>query len=70
MHQRELVRRCPDAKEKIHLLKPYGVPTGQQDENPNIPDPIGKPMEIYEVCFSVIREAIARIEKSLGISIS
>ena len=68
LHQRELLQRFPGAKDKVHLLKPYGVPRDQQDENPNIPDPIGKPMEVYEVCFGLIREAVARVAQALGIA--
>jgi protein-tyrosine-phosphatase len=61
----EVLRRVPDAREKVHLLKPYG----QRDtgESLAIPDPIGKPLEVYEVCFSEIREAVERVAKSLGV---
>jgi protein-tyrosine phosphatase len=64
----EIVRRFPSAKEKVHLLKSYGLaPTDAAASHPNIPDPIGKPMEVYEVCFADIRDAVARLAKSLGV---
>ena len=63
----ELLRRFPGVLNKLHLLKNYGIPKAQQDENPNIPDPIGKPMEVYEVCFSIIQDAVARLAKTLGV---
>ena len=64
----EIIRRLPGAKRKVHLLKSYGLPPDESAANPNIPDPIGKPLEVYEVCFAEIREAIERVAKSLGVS--
>jgi protein-tyrosine-phosphatase len=63
----EVARRVPEAKEKIHLLKPYGLAPGELLGPPGIPDPIGKPLEVYEVCFAEIREAVERIAKSLTV---
>jgi len=63
----EVLRRDPASKTKIHLLKTYGLPATEAQANANIPDPIGKPLEIYEVCFADIREAIERVAKSLGV---
>ena len=61
----EVLRRFPDANQKAHLLKPYGLPAGALMGSPSIPDPIGKPLEVYEVCFAEIREAVERVAKSL-----
>jgi len=63
----EIIRRIPSVREKIHLLKAYGLQAREGGANPNIPDPIGKPLEVYEVCFAEIREAVERIVKSLGV---
>ncbi|MBI4341290.1 MAG: low molecular weight protein arginine phosphatase [Candidatus Omnitrophica bacterium] len=63
----EVIRREPSAKGKVHLLKLYHVPPGEAPLMPNIADPIGKPMEVYEVCFTEIREAVERVAKSLGV---
>ena len=63
----EVLRRAPDAKGKAHLLKTYGVPEGETVPQPNIPDPIGKPLEVYEVCFAEIRDAVERVARSLGV---
>ena len=30
---------------------------------PEIPDPIGKPLEVYETCLATIREAVERVVK-------
>ena len=62
-----VLHRVPSAKAKVHLLKPYGLASGAVEGQPAIPDPIGKPMEIYEVCFAEIREALERVAKSLGV---
>lgn len=63
----EILRRAPSAKGKAHLLKPYGLPQPDAEGNPNIPDPIGKPMEVYEVCFGEIRAAVERVARTLGV---
>lgn len=67
-HLHETLRRAPDAKGKTHLLKTYGLTADETVTNPHIPDPIGKPLEVYEVCFSEIREAVERVVKSLGVA--
>jgi len=63
----EVIRREPSAKGKVHLLKPYNAPPGEAPLSPNISDPIGKPLEVYEVCFTEIRDAVGRVAKSLGV---
>ena len=63
----EVLRRFPEARGKTQLLKPYGLHSDEVVGNPNIPDPIGKPLEVYEVCFTEIREAVERVVKSLGV---
>ena len=63
----EVLRRSLSAKSKVHLLKSYGLAPHELEGPPHIPDPIGKPMEVYEVCFGEIRQAVERIAKSLGV---
>ena len=65
----EVLRRDPSARNKTFLLKTYNLPPGEAPATPGIPDPIGKPMEIYEVCFRDIREAVDRVARSLGVHI-
>ncbi len=67
-HADEILARFPGARGKVHLLKTYGLSPREQAGNPNIPDPIGKPLEVYEICFADIREAVERVMKSLGVS--
>ena len=63
----EVLRRSSSAKGKTHLLKTYGLAPGDVEGPPHIPDPIGKPMEVYEVCFADIRDAVERVAKSFGV---
>ena len=64
-HQEEVLRRVPEAKGKVHLLKTFGAPPSAQESEAIIPDPIGKPLEVYEVCFATIREAVERVARAL-----
>ena len=64
-HQEEILRRVPDAKGKVFLLKTCGQANPVPPDDPGIPDPIGKPAEVYEVCFATIKEAIARVANQL-----
>ncbi len=61
LHLEEILRRVPEAKVKTHLLKTFGLPSASAEEPPNIADPIGKPLELYEICFATIKEAVARV---------
>jgi len=65
LHAEEVLRRAPDARAKLHLLKPFGLGPGELTGHPGIPDPIGKPLEVYEVCFTEIQQAIGRVIKAL-----
>ena len=65
MHTDEILQRVPEARGKLHLLKAFGVPNQARDENVNIPDPIGKPPEVYEGCLAAIEEAMERVIQSL-----
>lgn len=66
-HTEEVLRRDDSASGKVHLLKTYNCPPGEAPIMPNISDPIGKPMEVYEVCFKQISESVERVAKSLGV---
>ena len=63
IHKEEVLRKSPEAKGKVFLLKSYGVYS--DESGMNIPDPIGKPMEAYEVCRNTIEEAVDRVMKKI-----
>lgn len=54
-HQDEILRRVPEAAGKVQLLH----------QAADIPDPIGKPREVYESCFETIRQAVGRLADTL-----
>ena len=64
-HKEEIVRRVPEARHKVHLLRTFGLTDLSNMPDPDIPDPIGKPMEVYEVCYEMIREAVDRVAEAL-----
>ena len=63
-HRDEILRRAPEATMKVHLLKSFRNPQ-VSDADGGIPDPMGKPLEVYEVCFATIRDAVDRIAQAL-----
>ena len=62
LHEEEVVRIAPDAKNKVFLLKEF---VQMHNGELNIYDPIGKPIDVYREVFAVIKEAIERIGKIL-----
>ena len=61
-HRSWIVDRDPSSLAKVFLLTEYGQ---AERDGREIPDPIGKPMEVYEVCFATIKEAVERIAKTV-----
>ena len=53
----------PDAKNRTFLVKKFKNP--EHLKNPNIPDPIGKPKEVYEECLLTIKEQTERLANLL-----
>ena len=64
-HQDEILRRVPRAKDRVHLLKTFGLADPEAAGDSTIADPIGQPPEIYEICFALIREAVDRVAQHL-----
>ena len=65
-HMEDIIRRVPQAASKTHILKQYGRrgdPSAR--EEPDISDPIGKPMEVYEHTLAQIKEEVCRIAEIL-----
>ena len=65
-HKEHILNRLPGAKAKVYLLTEFGR-TKKEEKlvNPDIPDPIGKPLEFYRNVFDVIREGIVRTAREL-----
>lgn len=65
-HKDAILTRVAEAKGKVYLLKEFGREAEvASDENLDIPDPIGQPLEFYQKCFTIIKEELERITKLL-----
>lgn len=65
-HKEIILQRAPEAEGKVYLLKEFGRDSKvNQQEDLDIPDPIGKPLEFYQKCFTIIKEEVERITKLL-----
>lgn len=58
LHEEKILSLAPEVKNRLFLLKEFAK---INDNNLNIADPIGKPLEFYEKTFQVIKEAVERI---------
>ena len=65
-HKENILSRLPNTQDKVHLLIEFGR---QQLEDklvkPDIPDPIGRPLEFYRKVFNIIKESIAQTVEKL-----
>lgn len=59
MHREVLIRRHPEAASKTFLLREFDAPGPVED--PDIPDPIGQPLGVYERCLETIKEGVVRV---------
>ena len=65
-HREDIVRRVPEAASKVFFLRTFGLePQAAAGMEPTILDPIGKPLEVYEVCYATIRQAVEHVVKHL-----
>ncbi len=58
LHEEKILSLAPEVKNRLFLLKEFAK---INDNNLNIADPIGKPLEFYEKTFLVIKEAVERV---------
>lgn len=65
-HKDAIIRRIPRAKNKVCLITEFCRPQEEKElVNPDIPDPIGRSIEVYEESFKIIKEAIERMVNKL-----
>ncbi len=62
-HKEWILSGAPDAAPKTHLLKNFQASRSVKDAD--IPDPIGRPKEVYESCLMTIRDSMDRIVRWL-----
>ncbi len=61
MHRQQILERVPEVEKRVYLLREFAnIPKGFENSL-EIPDPVGKPKEIYEQCMLTIQEAIDKI---------
>jgi len=65
-HKENILERNPCLRNKVHLLNEFGR-IGKEDKlvDPDIPDPIGKPLEFYRRVFGIIKESLTCTVKRL-----
>ncbi len=62
----EIRQMAPQKKDRVFLLSEFGLWGGKvQDVSLEIPDPIGKPLNVYKDVFGLIRNSIERLVKIL-----
>jgi len=65
-HMDDVIRRLPEAASKTHILRQYGkIDHSCSCEDLDIPDPIGRPIEVYEETLKEIKKEIKRIAELL-----
>lgn len=64
IHKEKVVELVPEAKKKTYLLKEY-VHKKDKISGISVPDPIGKPLEVYETSLKMIKESLEEVVKRL-----
>lgn len=65
-HKENILMRQPEARQKLHLLSEFGrVKNESKLVEPDVPDPIGKPLDFYRKVFAIIKEGIIRTVNKL-----
>jgi len=60
-NKKAVINMLPDASGKTFTLKEYAG----NDSNPDVEDPVGRPIEEYERCADEIEEALVKVIKKL-----
>lgn len=60
IHEQRILQLVPEVKNRLFLLKEFAM---IGDNDLDIIDPIGRPIEFYEETFALIKEAIERVSK-------
>ena len=64
LHHEAILKRVPEAASKVYFLKTFSMDGAiAATMDPSIPDPIGKPLEVYETCFATIQAGVERVVK-------
>jgi len=61
-NKKAIVNMFPEAAAKTFTLKEYAA----NDDNPDVEDPVGQPIEQYEKCANEIEEALVKLNRKLS----
>lgn len=62
-HRMEVMEQCPEANGKVYLLKEFDQ---RVEENfLDIPDPMGRPMEDYEICLEKMKPPLKYLAEKI-----
>jgi len=65
-HKQYIVDKYPEAAGKTYFIKDFKkLGSFETSDNPNIPDPIGRDINVYKEVFSIIKDSIERILKEI-----
>lgn len=62
-HRMQVLQMCPHAEGKVYLLKEFDQRVGENFLD--IPDPMGHPLEDYQICFKKMKPPIDYIAEKI-----
>lgn len=65
IHREEILNRIPHAKKKVFLLREYAGAASGHAADIEVPDPIAKPIDVYESCFEMIEAAVDKVVEKI-----
>lgn len=67
VHKEYILSRKPEVEGKVHLLNEFGRSEKETKlVSPDVPDPIGRPLQFYQEVARIIKESLERVVKTLG----
>lgn len=61
MHRKQVLERVPEVEKRVYLLREFAHQPKNADVILDIPDPIGRPAEVYEECMLMIQDAMEKV---------
>lgn len=62
-HRQQILERFPEIEKRVYLLREFSQNSHAAQMDLDVPDPIGKSLQVYEQCLWMIKEAIQGIRK-------
>jgi L-threonylcarbamoyladenylate synthase len=61
IHRQQVLDRVPSVENRTYLLKEFSSNSSLAQDQLDIPDPIGRPAEVYEECMLDIKDALNKV---------